>query len=268
LWKGRTIASGVGTRLLLVIFGVGAVSALVAGAAVYAFVAVGQSLALIDRRVEVFRQNAIERDALLVERAAAADRLEHLVEERTAELGQQEAVLRVTFDNMGDAVMRFDAERRLVAWNRNVVKILDLTETFLGEAPTYADYVRFLVARGEFGAVDLDAELQRFTEKAGHQWTTERIRPNGRVLEVRHNPVPGGEFVLIYGDVTERKKAEAEIAAARDAAETALGKLKAAQANLIQSEKMASLGQLSAGIAHEIKNPLNFVALPGFVWVI
>ena len=87
----------------------------------------------------------------------------------------------------------------------------------------------------------------------------ERVRPDGRVIEVRRNAVPGGGFVLIYSDITERKRSEEEIRAARDAAETALRELRTAQANLIQAEKMASLGQLTAGIAHEIKNPLNFV---------
>jgi len=71
--------------------------------------------------------------------------------------------------------------------------------------------------------------------------------------------MPDGGVVLIYSDITERKRSEAEIHAARDAAEAAYRDLKAAQAILIQAEKMASLGQLTAGIAHEIKNPLNFV---------
>jgi signal transduction histidine kinase len=79
------------------------------------------------------------------------------------------------------------------------------------------------------------------------------------VIEIHHNPVPGGGFVLIYADITERKRNEAEIHAARNAAEAALVDLRRAQDRLVQSEKMASLGQLTAGIAHEIKNPLNFV---------
>ncbi len=63
----------------------------------------------------------------------------------------------------------------------------------------------------------------------------------------------------------DRKRAEAETRAARAEAEgkreleKAFRELKATQTQLVQSEKLASLGQLTAGIAHEIKNPLNFV---------
>jgi signal transduction histidine kinase len=87
----------------------------------------------------------------------------------------------------------------------------------------------------------------------------ERTRPDGRIIEVRRNPVPGGGFVLIYSDITQRKQAEEAIRAARDAAEKALRELQMAQASLVHAQKMAALGQVTAGIAHEIKNPLNFV---------
>jgi len=176
------------------------------------------------------------------------------------ELRERQSELRVTFDNMGDAVVMFDAHQRLAAWNRNFQEMLDVSDSFLAQRPMLDDYVRLLIGRAELGEVaDIEAEMARFHVRFEQQWSAERTRPNGRILEVRNNPVPGGGAVLIYSDITERKKAEANIRTARDAAEAALLQLKAAQANLVQSEKMASLGQLTAGIAHEIKNPLNFV---------
>ncbi len=58
----------------------------------------------------------------------------------------------------------------------------------------------------------------------------------------------------------ERNKANADLAKANEALNQTVSDLKATQDQLVQAEKMASLGQLTAGIAHEINNPINFVS--------
>jgi signal transduction histidine kinase len=71
---------------------------------------------------------------------------------------------------------------------------------------------------------------------------------------------------LLYRNNRQKQKANAllkqqkeEINIQKNIAESTLTKLRSTQSQLIQSEKMASLGELTAGIAHEIQNPLNFV---------
>jgi signal transduction histidine kinase len=64
---------------------------------------------------------------------------------------------------------------------------------------------------------------------------------------------------FLYRNNQKEKKAKLLLQNKNDVIEKTLSHLKTTQAQLIQSEKMASLGELTAGIAHEIQNPLNFV---------
>ncbi len=77
----------------------------------------------------------------------------------------------------------------------------------------------------------------------------------------------GSKILMVMRDITERKQNEAELHRVLDSVkrkneeiERTVQRLKQMQSGLVQSEKLASIGQLTAGIAHEINNPLAFVS--------
>ena len=107
---------------------------------------------------------------------------------------------------MAQGVAMYDADHRLVTWNERFRNYLQMPEEFLGTDKTFSDYIRYLGERGEFGDADLDAELSKRIELLDTSHSFERVRPDGTVLEVRRDLVPGGGFIAIYTDITERKK--------------------------------------------------------------
>ncbi len=82
---------------------------------------------------------------------------------------------------------------------------------------------------------------------------------NSYPFNIIHEAEISGDVVIIH-DSTEMKKITLELKKKNDELETTYTALKSMQSQILQQEKMASIGQLAAGIAHEINNPIGFIS--------
>jgi PAS domain S-box-containing protein len=129
------------------------------------------------------------------------------------ELANKTAILTATLENMDQAIAMFDADHKMLAWNRRFLEGSKLPAEFFSGTKTYEEIVRHL-GPAEYG-LKSEEEIESFVQRhmAFLSTLTEshlntHQRPDGRILDIRTTPMPGGGFVRTYTDVTELKLAE------------------------------------------------------------
>ena len=191
--------------------------------------------------------------------AAFVDITEHkLAEER---LQDSEERFRVMTSSAQDAIVMMDGEGRVSFWNEAAERIFGYSkqETIgvvvhdLLAAPCYREqYLRAIPhwrATGQGAAVNKTIELTAL-RKDGSEIPVELSLSSVRIKGTWN-------AIAVARDITERKRAEAEIREINEELQQRSEQLLAAQEELMRKEKLAILGQLSGSVAHELRNPLG-----------
>jgi signal transduction histidine kinase len=178
-----------------------------------------------------------------------------------AEAETQRKTIAAAIATISEGFVLYDSDDRIVLFN----------DQFRAIYPGLSDVIRQGMGFDELLESVISRKLVDLGSKSREQWIAERkaqhqgpddfveYQYRDRYVRISERRIQGGGSVAVYTDVTELRLRHIELEQARDSAEIALRELQTAQDRLIQSEKLASLGQLTAGIAHEIKNPLNFI---------
>jgi PAS domain S-box-containing protein len=205
-------------------------------------------------------------------RGIAAEEVAELLDETSQELRFSRQLLQGTMENVAQGIAVVDAESRVVAWNRRYIQMFGYPEGMVYVGRPVADLIRWNAARGEFGATDPEVQVAKRLAhmRAGDTYVIQRPRRNGRVYEIRGQPMPDGGYVTTYTDITEFKHAEQALLEAKQTLEERVAArtqelqdaLEAQRAaKRLAEEANATKTRFVAAASHDLLQPLNAARL-------
>jgi PAS domain S-box-containing protein len=139
-----------------------------------------------------------------------AHNFDHWISKGDASREQFFGLLQSGLDLLNQGLTVFNHDLELVAWNRTFFELLEFPQELAQVGTPFADFMRHNARRGEYGPGDVEALVRERVRaaQAFESHFTERTRPNGKVIAVRGEPLPGKGFITIYTDVTAQRQFE------------------------------------------------------------
>ena len=159
-----------------------------------------------------------------------------------------------------------------MAWNRRYLELFNYPEGLISVGRPIADIIRHNAERGLCGPGEAEVHVARRLHwmRQGRAHTSERLFPNGRVIELIGNPMPGGGFVMSFTDITAFREAEQALTEANEGLEQRVAErtreLSQLNQALIEAKGTAEAANQSktrflAAVSHDLMQPMNAARL-------
>lgn len=201
-----------------------------------------------------------------------------LLDETSQAIRFNRRLLAATLENITQGVSVVDSSQRLIGWNTRYVELMDYPAGMIHVGESVADLIRYNAEQGRFGDVDVEEAVSKRLKfmRDGSAYKYQSTFLDGKVIEIRGQPMSDGGFVTTYTDITEFKLAESALVEAKQSLEQRVDDrtaelhdtMLALQAAKAEAEEAnISKTRFLAAAAHDLLQPLNaaklFAALLG-----
>ncbi len=210
--------------------------------------------------------------SLVSGRGLVLDDVQVMVDEASETFEFNRELLQGAIEHIDLGISVIDRELRLVAWNPQYLKLFNYPEGFIRIGRPIGDVIRHNALQGLCGPGEVEEHIRKRMSymQQGTAHSSERIRPDGRVIQMQGSPMPGGGFVMSFTDITGFRKVENELKNVNERLEQRVQErtkeLSALNMQLLRAKSQAEQAnqmrlRFFAAISHDLMQPMNAAKL-------